>query len=134
MKQQDTEQKLLEALERILKSNTINIKSDRKLSASAVEDEAGVSRSLSRHYPETFQKIKESILLEKSRKSKEFSNTSIVDKDKVYPLKNEVKSLKEENKKWQEKCDNLLVANIGLAEKIKQLEETLKNNKISYIQ
>ena len=63
-----TEIKLLEALDIIKQGNPVHISKKKKLSFSSVEDEALVSRSLSRHYPETFEKIKEEIEIAKVRK------------------------------------------------------------------
>lgn len=108
-----TENKLLEALERIKNGNPINIDKKKKLSFSAVEDEALLSRSLSRHYPEVFNKIKNEIEILKSKKimvnNKLEESTSM--RDENIMLKEQVKLLKKENQE-------LLSANIGLSERI----------------
>lgn len=48
----NSEQKLREALTRLTNGAPINISPERKISPSSVEDEAKVSRSLLRHYPD----------------------------------------------------------------------------------
>lgn len=108
-----TENKLLEALERIKNGNPINIDKKKKLSFSAVEDEALLSRSLSRHYPEVFDKIKAEIILSKEKKM--VSNSPISEpesmKEENYRLKEKIKLLKKEN-------EELLSANVSLSERI----------------
>lgn len=81
-----TEQNLSEAFDRIKNGTTINIPKSKKLSFSAVEDEAGVSRSLLRSYPALFEKIKEQILLNKLINQKK----NIVNNDKQNKLKEEL--------------------------------------------
>lgn len=121
----DKEQLIIDALHRILNGNPINIDKKRKLSASAVEDEARVSRSLSRHYPETFTKIQEAILLSKSKNLKD--DSGVIRKPKTDKnLKEEIKKLKEEKSSLQEKCDKLISSNIGLAERIRYLESKIQ--------
>ncbi len=121
----DKEQLIIDALHRILNGNPINIDKKRKLSASAVEDEARVSRSLSRHYPDTFAKIQEAILLSKSKKLKD--DTGIIRKPKNDKnLKEEINKLKEDKISLQEKCDKLIAANIGLAQRIRYLESKIQ--------
>jgi len=121
----DKEQLIIDALHRILNGNPINIDKKRKLSASAVEDEARVSRSLSRHYPDTFVKIQEAILLSKSKNLKD--DSGVIRKPKTDKnLKEEIKKLKEEKSSLQEKCDKLISSNIGLAERIRYLENKIQ--------
>lgn len=108
-----TENKLLEALERIKNGNPINIDKKKKLSFSAVEDEALLSRSLSRHYPEVFDKIKAEIILSKAKKR--VSNGPISEpasiKEENNILKEQLKLLKKENQE-------LLSANVSLSERV----------------
>lgn len=120
---ENTETKLIEALERIKQGNPININKNKKLSFSAVEDEALVGRSLSRHYPGIFEKIKEEIQLAKARKI-------VLNNSKETP---QAKNLKEENEILKEqvrllKKDNedLLVANVSLAERVRFLNQKIK--------
>lgn len=111
--EQTTETKLLEALERIKNGNPINIDKKKKLSFSAVEDEALLSRSLSRHYPEVFDKIKAEIILSKTKKM--ISNSTISEPESIKEenniLKEQIKLLKKENQ-------DLLSANVALSERI----------------
>lgn len=121
---ENTEIKLLEALQRIKDGNPINISKEKKLSYSAVEDEALVGRSLSRHYPEVFEKIKKEIELFKTRK---ISLKNSVETPQAKNLKEENEILKEQVKLLKREKEELLVANISLAERIRFL-----NNKIKY--
>lgn len=118
-----TEIKLLEALERIKQGKPIHISKEKKLSFSSVEDEALVSRSLSRHYPETFKKIKEEIDTAKVRKI-------VLSHSKENP---QAKNLKEENEILKEKIrllkqekEELVNANISLAERVRFLNQKFK--------
>lgn len=118
-----TEIKLLEALERIKQGNPINISKEKKLSFSSVEDEALVSRSLSRHYPEVFNKIKHEIELAKNKKFF-IKNSNDVPQGKNLKEENEI--LKEQVKLLKKEKQDLLVANIGLAERIRFLNKKIK--------
>lgn len=120
---ENTEKKLLEALERIKNGNPIHINKEKKLSYSSVEDEALVGRSLCRHYPNVFQKIKDEINLNKAKKivltnSKETPQAKNI-KEENQILKEQIKLLKKENEEF-------LVANIALAERIRFLNNRLK--------
>lgn len=120
---EQTESKLLEALERIKQGNPIHISKEKKLSFSSVEDEALVSRSLSRHYPQTFQRIKEEIELNKAKKivlssSKESNQSRTLKEENIF-LKEQIKSLKEEK-------DVLISANVSLAERVRFLNQRIK--------
>lgn len=120
---EQTEIKLLEALERIKQGNPIHISKEKKLSFSSVEDEALVSRSLSRHYPETFRKIKEEIEIAKVKKI-------VLNNSKETPqaknLKEENEILKQQIKLLKKEKEDLLVANVGLAERIRFLNQKIK--------
>jgi predicted alpha/beta superfamily hydrolase len=120
---ESTEIKLLEALERIKQGNPIHISKEKKLSFSSVEDEALVSRSLSRHYPETFQKIKNEIELNKAKKI-------VLNNSKESPqaknLKEENEILKEQIRLLKKEKEELLVANISLAERVRFLNQKIK--------
>ena len=118
-----TEIKLREALERIKNGTPSNINKERKLSFSAVEDEALVSRSLSRHYPETFNKIKEEIERAKLRK---FSLKNSKETEPGKNLKEENEILKEQIKILKKEKDDLLLANITLAERVRFLNQKIK--------
>lgn len=118
-----TEIKLLEALERIKQGNPIQISKEKKLSFSSVEDEALVSRSLSRHYPETFQKIKNEIELNKAKKIV-LSNSKESPQSKNLKEENEI--LKEQVRLLKKEKEELLVANISLAERIRFLNQKIK--------
>lgn len=61
----NSEQKLRDALTRLKEGKPINISQDRKISLSAVEDEARVSRSLIRQYPDLHE---EAIKAKKAQK------------------------------------------------------------------
>jgi hypothetical protein len=118
-----TEIKLLEAFERIKQGNPIHISREKKLSFSSVEDEALVSRSLSRHYPETFQKIKEEIELNKARK---FVLTNSNDSPKAKNLKEENEILEEQIKMLKKEKEELMIANVSLTERIRFLNQKFK--------
>lgn len=118
-----TEKKLSDAFDRIQSENTINIAPGKKLSFSSVEDEAKVSRSLLRQYPDLFGKVKEQILLIKIKKEKKLPNRN----KQVENLKEELKVSKEKAEISNKKTENLLKANIGLAERVRFLENELKN-------
>lgn len=120
---ENTEQKLLEALERIKQGNPINISKEKKLSFSSVEDEALVSRSLSRHYPEAFQKVKKEIELSKSKK---IFLSSSKDNPQAKNLKEENEILKEQVKLLKKENDELLVVNVSLAERVRFLNQKIK--------
>jgi len=120
-----TEQKLLDALDRILKKSPVNISKNRKLSFSSVEDEALLSRSLSRHYPEVFEKIKEAINNNKNKNIFDNDSEDLVNED----LKNENRILKEQIKLLQKEKDELIVTNISLAERVVFLNNNIKGNK-----
>lgn len=108
-----TENKLLEALERIKNGNPINIDKKKKLSFSAVEDEALLSRSLSRHYPEVFDKIKAEIILSKAKKM--VSNGPL---NEPSSIKEENNILKEQLKLLKKENQELLSANVALSERV----------------
>ena len=120
---ENTENKLLEALQRIKDGNPINISKEKKLSFSAVEDEALVGRSLSRHYPEVFDKIKKEIELSKTRK---ISLKNSDETPKAKNLKEENEILKEQVKLLKKEKEELLVANISLAERVRFLNNKIK--------
>jgi len=52
------EQKLREALKRLIEGKPTYVSIDRKVSFSAVEDEAKVSRGLLRNYPYLYEEVK----------------------------------------------------------------------------
>lgn len=116
----ETEKKLNDALNRILEKRNENTPIGKKLSYSLVEDEAQVGRSLIRSYPSVFEKTKELILLQKAKKEIGKSKVGSISVDKK--TKEQNKNLKEENKELKEKIDNLIKANIGLAERVRYLE------------
>lgn len=120
-----TEQNLNDAFERIKNGNTINIAKNRKLSYSSVEDEAKVSRSLLRSYPDLFEKVKEQILLNKIQNDAQKPNIN----KKQNKLKEILEIEKKKNKDLNLKLDNLLKANIGLVERIRYLENELRAKK-----
>lgn len=120
---ENTEKKLLEALERIKNGTPINISKDKKLSFSSVEDEALVSRSLSRHYPQIFNKIKSEIELIKARK---FLSQNSNEMPESKNLKEENELLKEKIKLLKQEKENLLSSNISLAERIRFLNQKIK--------
>lgn len=113
-----TEIKLLEALERIKSSNPIHISKTKKLSFSAVEDEALVSRSLSRHYPNVFEKIKKEIELVKANKIVSLNSEN---PGSAISLKDENKFLKEQIKQLKKEKNDLITANVALADRIRFL-------------
>lgn len=120
---ENTDVKLLEALERIKNGNPIHISKEKKLSFSSVEDEALVSRSLSRHYPEVFSKIKDEIALYKAKKM--ILNNS-VETSQSKSIKEENEILKEKIKKLKQENEELLVTNVSLAERICFLNQKIK--------
>lgn len=120
---EQTEIKLLEALERIKQGTTINISKEKKLSFSSVEDEALVSRSLSRHYPNTFNKIKEEIEIAKVKK---FVLKNSTETPQARNLKEENEILKEQIKLLKKEKEELLVVNVSLAERIRFLNQKNK--------
>lgn len=118
-----TEIKLLKALERIKQGNTLHISKEKKLSFSSVEDEALVSRSLSKHYPETFKKIKEEIDTAKVRKII-LKNSNETPQAKNLKEENEI--LKAQVKLLKQEKEELLVVNVSLAERIRFLNQKIK--------
>lgn len=118
-----TEIKLLEALDRIKQGKPIHISKEKKLSFSSVEDEALVSRSLSRHYPETFKKIKEEIDTAKVRKIV-LKNSNETPQAKNLKEENEI--LKEQVKLLKKEKEELLAVNVSLAERIRFLNQKIK--------
>lgn len=88
-----------------------------------MEDEALVGRSLSRHYPHVFEKIKNKI---KSQKIKKVANEAIENPEKAKNLKDENKQLKEMIKILKLEKGNLIAANVGLAERIRFLNQKFK--------
>lgn len=118
-----TEIKLLEALDRIKQGKPIYISKEKKLSFSSVEDEALVSRSLSRHYPETFKKIKEEIDNAKVRK---FVLKNSNETPQAKNLKEENEILKEKIRLLKKEKEELVNANISLAERVRFLNQKFK--------
>lgn len=118
-----TEIKLLEAFERIKQGKPIHISKEKKLSFSSVEDEALVSRSLSRHYPRIFNKIKEEIEINKVKK---FILKNSGDSPQAKNLKEENEILKEQVKMLKKEKEELLSANVSLAERIRFLNQKFK--------
>jgi len=113
----NTEQKLIEALERIKSGETLYTEAGRKLSISSIEDEAGVSRSLSRRYPETFNYLQAEV--DKYKEAKRDKKPSEL---KVVRAIDEVEILREKNKLLNERLNKSLAANVALAERVKYLE------------
>ena len=131
-KTKETEKQLNEALNRLLEGKPLNTKKGRKLSLSAVEDEAGVSRSLIRKYPSVLEKAQDAILIEKVKKGKaKIGNISGRQVNEKKNLREMNKKLKKDNEELKEKNEILLKANIGMAERIKYLEK--QNEKIKEI-
>lgn len=122
--EQTTETKLIEALERIKNGNPINIDKNRKLSFSSVEDEALLSRSLSRHYPEVFKIIKKEIEVSKGKKSISMLQ---LDENKSQSLKDEILMLKEQIKLLKKQNSELLITNVSLAERVMFLNNKQNN-------
>ncbi len=126
----ETENKLIEALDRILSNNNIYTEKGKKLSFSLVEDEARVGRSLLRSYPNVFEKVKIAIFLEKEKKN---NKNTIINKNRQSNEKKNLRDLnnklKEDNAKLKEKNEILLKSNIGMAERIYYLEKLLSNKK-----
>ena len=120
---EQTEIKLLAALERIKQGNPIHISKEKKLSFSSVEDEALVSRSLSRHYPEIFKKIKEEIEIAKVKKVILNSSNQI---PQAKNLKEANEILKEQITLLKKEKEELLSANVSLAERIRFLNTKFK--------
>jgi hypothetical protein len=120
----ETEKQLNAALERLLNGNPINTKKGRKLSYSAIEDEAKVSRSLIRSYPSVFERAQDLILIEKVKKGKaKIGNVSGRQVNEKKNLREANQKLKELNLFLKEKNEILLKANIGMAERIQYLEK-----------
>lgn len=125
-----TEKQLNEALDRLLEGKPLNTKKGRKLSLSAVEDEAKVGRSLIRQYPLVLEKAQDAILIEKVKKGKaKIGNISGRQVNEKKNLREMNKKLKEDNKALKEKNEILLRSNIGMAERIQYLEKQIKANK-----
>ena len=125
-----TEKQLNEALDRLLEGKPLNTKQGRKLSLSAVEDEAKVGRSLIRQYPLVLEKAQDAILIEKVKKGKaKIGNISGRQVNEKKNLREMNKKLKEDNKALKEKNEILLRSNIGMAERIQYLEKQIKANK-----
>ena len=123
----ETEKQLNAALDRLLEGNPTNTKIGRKLSLSAVEDEAKVGRSLIRQYPKVLEKAQDAILIEKVKKGKaKIGNISGRQVNEKKNLRDMNKKLKEDNKALKEKNEVLLRSNIGMAERIQYLEKQLK--------
>mgnify|MGYP003480293873 FL=1 len=118
-----TEIKLLESLDRIKQGNPIHISKEKKLSFSSVEDEALVSSSLSRHYPNTFNKIKEEI---DTAKIKKIILKVLNETPQAKNLKEENEILKEQIRLLKKEKEELLVVNISLAERIRFLNQKIK--------
>lgn len=122
-----TEKQLNEALDRLLEGKPLNTKQGRKLSLSAVEDEAKVGRSLIRQYPVVLEKTQDAILIEKVKKGKaKIGNISGRQVNEKKNLREMNKKLKEDNKALKEKNEILLRSNIGMAERIQYLEKQQK--------
>ena len=122
-----TEKQLNEALDRLLEGKPLNTKQGRKLSLSAVEDEAQVGRSLIRQYPVVLEKAQDAILIEKVKKGKaKIGNISGRQVNEKKNLREMNKKLKEDNKALKEKNEVILKANIGMAERIQYLEKQQK--------
>lgn len=113
----NTEQKLIAALERIKSGKTIYTEAGRKLSISSIEDEAGVSRSLSRRYPDTFKFLQKEV--DKYKEAKRGKKPSEM---KVVRTVDEIEILREKNKLLNERLNKSLAANVALAERVKYLE------------
>lgn len=118
----NTEQKLIEALDRIKNGQTLYTEAGRKLSISSIEDEAGVSRSLSRRYPETFNYLQAEV--DKYKEAKRDKKPSEM---KIVRAVDEVEILKEKNKLLNERLNKTLASNIALAERVKYLESLFEN-------
>lgn len=103
--------------------NPIHISKEKKLSFSSVEDEALVSRSLSRHYPNTFNKIKEEI---DTAKIKKIILKNSNETPQAKNLKEENEILKEQIRLLKKEKEELLVVNISLAERIRFLNQKIK--------
>ncbi|AYM86864.1 hypothetical protein [Pseudoalteromonas agarivorans] len=114
-------QRLIDAFERLKAGKPIRISEERKISPSAVEDEAGVSRSLLRNnneYEDLFKQIVEAKKAQsesvKTGLNKKLSSIDPVVKE----LEHQLAKSKMEVKEWQKKYSKLLACNAELTQVI----------------
>lgn len=125
-------QKLIDAFERLKAGKPIRIDAKRKISPSAVEDEAGVGRSLLRNNEE-YQDLFDQIVAEKkkqtrSSKTKANNRPSSVD-SAAKELRAELAKVKSDYKELEQKYNNLIACNAELTQVIveKRFEEHMKH-------
>lgn len=127
-------QKLIDAFERLKSGNPIRISKSRKISPSAVEDEAGVSRSLLRNNDE-YQDLFKQVVKAKKEQSQGVKlggnkKLSSVDPD-IKELTQELEKSKSDIKALQKKYDKLLACNAELTQVILEKRFELHMDKIS---
>ena len=115
----DNRTKLEEALQRLIKGNPKNIDKNRKITPSAVEDEAKVSRSLLRSeiYSDIFKEtnlIKEEQKKKTSEKNNGSANKTTSVNPEVKAIKKELNKEKDKVRKLKETNQNLMQTNAEL--------------------
>ena len=127
-------QKLTDAFERLKSGNPIRISKSRKISPSAVEDEAGVGRSLlskNKEYKYLLQQIVNA-KRDQSQGAKSGNNKKLSSVDpRIKELTQDLEKSKSDKKALQKKYDKLLACNAELTQVILEKRFELHMDKIS---
>ncbi|MEZ9655615.1 hypothetical protein AB4277_13205 [Vibrio splendidus] len=136
--------KLEQALERILRSETLRIPSSRKLSVRAVEEEAGLGNGSCYYYSEIVTKIKQAKLDSGNPNSEKFTATKS-DIQKIRTTRDKEKRIKikykEENNALKERLEQMASEHHRFAYALRQaqsrileLEQRLEQTKAELIE
>ena len=131
----NTERKLTDAFNRILRGCPQIISKKRKLSVKAVEDEAGLGRNSAFHYEQLRAEIAETVAsmygakLPRPAYSAGKSEGDLALRREIKKLKTENEELKLKNERQQEESDKLSSQLATLAKHYKLLQKEHENNK-----
>ncbi|MAL84303.1 hypothetical protein IG389_07915 [Idiomarina abyssalis] len=131
----DTERKLTDAFNRILRGCPQIISKKRKLSVKAVEDEANLGRNSAFHYEQLRAEIAETVAsmygakLPRPAYSAGKSEDHLALRREIKKLKTENEELKLKNERQQEESDKLSSQLATLAKHYKLLQKEHENNK-----
>jgi len=131
----DTERKLTDAFNRILRGCPQIISKKRKLSVKAVEDEANLGRNSAFHYEQLRAEIAETVAsmygakLPRPAYSAGKSEDHLALRREIKKLKTEHEEIKLKNERQQEESDKLSSQLATLAKHYKLLQKEHENNK-----
>lgn len=131
-----TEQRLVDALNRLLEGKPVNTKLDGRISIKRINDEAGLSQGAVYYYKDFVSKAREEIdLFKKNQRINDSLSSRDVDLSKTKKLRREINKEKRLKDDYREQLGNQKVlndmvvqANVSLAFRILELENEIRRN------